>query len=216
MSTNPAAEIPTGDQPKTISKKRNQLMGLLVIVVILAPMVGAYIIFKTGYGLPSGTVNKGELLLPPQPIANLPLRSDRETAVDLLNGEKKWRLLIPGGASCDRDCEQRLYLTRQVHTRLLEKAHRVQRIYINVDAALESSTAALISEEHPQLTVVYTEPGRLRQFLAGTNSAEDPIAAGRYFLMDQEGFVMMSYTAEHTGKELLDDLKRLLKYSYEK
>lgn len=227
--TREVANQPVNNQPEYGSetltedarfKRRSRLMGLLVIGIIVLPMVAAFIIYQTGVGIPTGTVNKGELLLPPQAISPLSLKDTSGQALDILKGEKKWRLLIPASGDCDSACQQSLYVTRQVHIRLGEKAVRVERYYLHVqpqrlDTALTRETEAYLTKEHPRLQVAVVKKNDLAAFLAPTNTADDPITAGRYFLMDQEGFVMMSYTPEHSGNQLLGDLKRLLKYSYD-
>ena len=213
---NQPTKEPTPLSPEEVKmQRRSRLMGLLVIAIIFLPMVAAYIIHKTGLGIPAGTVNKGELLLPPQAISQLPLHDSSGQALDILAGDKKWRLLIPARGDCDSGCQQSLYLTRQVHVRLGEKAIRVERYYLNIDASLTAETEAYLAKEHPRLKVAAVQKRELDALLASTNTTDDPISTGRYFLMDQEGFLMMSYTPEQSGNELLDDIKRLLKYSYE-
>lgn len=192
------------------ARRRSQLLGLAVCGVVLLPMLAAYLMFTTGWGIPTGTVNKGDLLSPPLAVELLDLRDVSGNPVDLLSGDKKWRLLIPAGAACDESCQHALYVTRQVHVRLGDKATRIERYYLNTAPALDVQTQAFIEREHPRLKVAYIDG----LDLAALQEASAP-AGARYFLMDQEGFVMMSYNDQHSGNELLDDIKRLLKYSYE-
>lgn len=190
-------------------QRRSRLMGLAVLTVVFLPMAAAYVMFKTGLGIPTGTVNKGDLLFPPLALELLGLEDAGGNSLDLLEGEKKWRLLIPAGATCDSECQQSLFITRQVHVRLGEKSVRVERYYLNTAAGLSAETKSFIKKEHPRLKQAYIKPQELNTLLEASS-----VPGARYFLMDQEGYVMMSYSAEHTGNELLDDIKRLLKYSY--
>lgn len=200
---------------KKESRFSGRVSGLLVIATIALPMLAAYLIFLSGIGIPKATVNKGDLLSPPKSIAELPLWDEQGQALNILESHKKWRLLIPAYGHCDQGCQKSLYLTRQVHVRLGEKASRVERFYFNLDASLDVETEDYLSREHPRLKRVRIHRRDLEAFLANTNASGDPVTAGRYFLMDQEGFVMMAYTPKHDGNQLLTDLKRLLKYSYE-
>ena len=195
--------------------KKNRTMGLLVIGAVALPMLGAYLLFKTEFAIPTNTVNKGDLLLPPQEIVELPLFDESGEPVDILAGDNKWRILIPGSANCDDSCEQTLYLTRQVHTRLGNKAGRVQRYYLNRDQQLSAATKERFKVEYPHLKTVNMTADDFADFIADSNVANADDLDQRYFVMDQEGFVMMSYLPRHTGNELLIDLKRLLRYSYE-
>ncbi len=195
--------------------KKNRTMGLLVIAAVALPMLGAYFLFKTEFGIPTNTVNKGELLEPPQEIVQLPLFDESGEQIDILEGEKKWRILIPGSADCDDRCDQILYLTRQVHTRLGNKAARVERVYLNVDQQLSATTKSRFKEEYPHLKTLTMNAQDFSNLIADSSVANATDLDQRYFVMDQEGFVMMSYLPRHTGNELLTDLKRLLRYSYE-
>jgi len=208
QSLNPPLESDT-----TIARKmqrRSRLMGLAMFTVVLMPMVAAYVMFKSGWGIPVDTVNKGDLLSSPLAVELLDLKGAGGQSLDLLEDKKKWRLLIPAGASCDSDCQQSLYITRQVHVRLGEKAVRVERYYLNTASGLSAETQTYLAKEYPRLKQAYIQQQELNTLLKASG-----VPGARYFLMDQEGYVMMSYGAEHTGNELLDDIKRLLKYSYE-
>jgi len=195
--------------------KRNRTMGLLVLGAVFVPMLAAYLLFKSEFAIPKGTVNKGELLLPPQELSELNVVDAEGQPLNLLDAGLKWRLLIPGGAVCAEQCEKTLYLTRQVHTRLGNKAGRVERYYLNFDGALASQTEALFKGEYPHLKTVHLEKSDFESVISNTSLATVDDIDQRYFLMDQEGFIMMSYLPKNTGNELLADMKRLLKYSYE-
>lgn len=198
-------------------QRRGRIQGAAVMLVVLLPMVIAYVVFYTGIGMPTRTINKGDLVSPPQLIRELPLQADGGLAWDLHGQPKKWRLLIPGYRECNEQCKKNLYLTRQVHIRLAEKSARVERLYLLLDdqQSLTQVTRDFLTTEHPHVPVVQLAEQDFKSMLARTDLPANALAEGRYFLMDQEGFIMMSYTPQHDGKELLDDIKRMLKYSYE-
>lgn len=196
-------------------QRRGRILGAAIMLVVLLPMVIAYGVYYTGIGMPTGTVNKGELLAPPQAASDLDLRQLDGAPWQVTDQKKRWRWLIPGYAECTDACQQNLYLTRQVHIRLAEKSTRVERIYLLLDDELSAETAAFLAAEHPHMPVLKVDPGKLQAAIMAGGLPENSLAEWRYFLMDQEGFVMMSYTPTHTGQQLLDDIKRMLKYSYE-
>lgn len=202
-------------EQQRLHQRRGRIQGVAIMLVVVLPMLVAYVIFFTGLGMPTGTVNKGDLLTPPQSITSLPLHALDDVPWEFDGQPKKWRLLIPGYRECNEVCRKNLYLTRQVHIRLAEKSARVERIYLLLDDKLTQPTQEFLLAEHPHMPVVKLAPDRFDALLAPTNIEATAIASGRYFLMDQEGFIMMSYTPQHEGKELLDDIKRMLKYSYE-
>ena len=197
------------------AKKRGQWQALLLMLIVALPMLLAYGIYHTGVGMPGGTVNKGELVSPPQAIGQFAPRLADGTLWSLDDEPKHWRYVLVGTGACDSQCMANLYLTRQVHIRLNEKAARVERIYLLLDDALSPELAQHIAADHPRLRVMHADPAAFNAAMRAAN-IEDPVAAGRYFLMDQEGFLMMSYGAENSGNELLKDIKKMLKATYEK
>ncbi|UTF59126.1 hypothetical protein [Gilvimarinus sp. DA14] len=202
-------------EDKAPNKRRGQIQALLLMLVVALPMIAAYVIYHTGVGMPEGTVNKGKLLQPPQHLPDLPLRFADGGAWDFAEQPVRWRYVIPGSGSCDQVCRDNLYLTRQVHIRLNEKARRVERYYLLLDGAIEPQFAAYLEKEHPRLRIVEAPRAALNDALAKTNETQNPDRAGRYFLMDQEGYLMMSYGPNTDGADLLKDVKKMLKTSYE-
>ena len=127
--------------------KRNQKQGLLILAIVVLPMVAAYVMFKTGWGMPTHTINKGVLLTPPQPIDSLDLAGNNEALQRLYPAEKKqWRIMIPISADCDTTCQQNLFITRQVHIRLAEKAPRVERILLALEGVPEEQKQKILAD----------------------------------------------------------------------
>lgn len=196
-------------------KRRGQITAIGLITVVALPMLIAYVLFQTGVGIPDGQVNQGELLDPPQRFIQWQPETLAGEAWTLDPEQKRWRYVIPVDAECGERCQANLYLTRQVHVRLADKAYRVKRIILPVGGEPSDALLEQWREEHPGTEVLRPEEATMMASLADTNLPGNPVSEGRYFLMDQEGFVMMAYGPDHTGNQLLKDIKRLLRYSYE-
>jgi len=194
-------------------KKRNRLNGLLIVTAISLPMLVAYIMFKTGLGIPTSTSNKGALLQPARAIEELLLNHQDNTLAHLISDEKKrWRMLIPVTKECNEICQNHLYISRQVHIRLAEKAYRVERVLLLLDT-LSSDAIDTLKSEHPETVMVETTRAAFNQWL---NKAKLPLPAENYYyLINQSGFAMMRYDINHKGQDLLDDVKKLLKFTYD-
>ena len=194
--------------------KRNRFFGIIIILMVVAPMAIAYIMFQTGWGVSSSTTNKGELISPALPIQDLRLSSNENLFNDLFSDKKvkkKWRLLVPVYEACNQDCQKNLYTTRQVHIRLAEKAYRVERILLSLDLISETFKEQLMLE-HPNTLQAATQATEFSQWISAEESQD---AIHHYYLLDQHGFVMMRYNATNTGQDLLDDIKKLLKFTYD-
>ena len=159
-----------------------------------------------------GTTNHGKLLLPVKPVADLTLTDSDGDPWDWDEHKPKWRILIPSDASCSGDCQDLLYTTRQVHIRLGKYTSRLERILVVTAPALDGALAEKLVVEHPYLKIVHTGAGAVTDWLADTNS---PAVPGRSaaVLVDPAGAAMMTYTTDHAGNEILEDLNHLLKYS---
>ncbi len=192
----------------------NRWSSWLLLAAITLPMIMAYVVFSTGWGIPTDTINKGDLVVPATSIEALPIVDREGRSVDLLSGKKMWRWLIVGNNQCDDQCQNNLYLSRQVHIRLGEKAIRLERLYLNTEPRFSSEFSDQLSKEHPKLKQLHIDAGDWSQLLSATSESEGSLSEKSLFVVDQEGFVMMSYDRSHAGADLLDDIKRLLKYSY--
>jgi cytochrome oxidase Cu insertion factor (SCO1/SenC/PrrC family) len=193
--------------------QKSRLFGFLILLSIFLPMALAYIMFKTGWGVSGDTTNKGQLLRPALAIADLALNNGSEELKTLYPAnKKKWRILVPVTTGCNKDCQNNLYITRQVHIRLAEKAYRVERILLLLDNLLSDQVKGL-EKEHPNSLMVQSSKKNLQQWLNQTENK--PPVEDSYYLIDQEGYAMMRYSAQNTGHDLLDDIKKLLKYTYE-
>lgn len=192
---------------------RGRWAGVAVFSAVALPMLAAYIVFYTGVGMPTATVNQGELLVPAKNVAEIELSARNGDKILFAEEAPKWRYLILGGKRCAGECEKLLYTTRQVHIRLGDKAHRLERMLVTAEPLGEMRHGALKSQ-HPRLYFATADQQQLDQWLADRDHPE--LKGPSALLVDQNGFAMMVYDNRHTGNQLLKDIKRLLKYSYEK
>lgn len=161
-----------------------------------------------------GTSNKGVLLTPATPLTGLEL-TDREGKTWSFSTQKpRWRLLIPVADGCAKTCRDALYLTRQVHVRLERNAHRLERILLNLGPALDANTLAFLDKEHPHLVILNGQRSAFEERLRASNGAWSSTADDTY-VVDPAGVAMLYFTPEHSGGDMLDDLRHLMKYSPE-
>ena len=165
-----------------------------------------------------GTANSGEILANPVNIRNQPFTASdgSETSLDAL--EPKWTfMVVNSGDICDAACSELLYLTRQIRIAIGRDFHRIQRVMV-VDAPanaiqIEGESAAevatslsdIIESEHPDV--------RVWQMGAQPVVPERHVAENAWYLVDPSGWVMMRYASEVNYKDVIGDLKFLLKNS---
>lgn len=195
----------------TTAKNRKQLI-IIAVIAMLATVV-PYIMFYTGIGVPGGTTNKGILLENPQSVADYPLQTLSGETLSLADQEPRFRLVFPVVGGCDEDCEALLYITRQVRIRLAREMDQLQRIYLNLGDPLSAEFLARLEEEHPDLVVYQGENQAWQSLLTGQPGVAGKLDGHEYFLIHRYGALVMGYNDTHTGNELLDDLKFLIKSS---
>lgn len=179
--------------PEQVSSSRRKL--LAIIAVAFVPLFIAYTLFFFFPSFaPDGTTNQGQLVDPPVEAA---------TVHPALPATRHWELVIPVESTCDSDCEELLYLSRQVIAGLGKDADRVHRtLLLGTEATPEFR--ALLDEEHGDMRRLHADTGELL-------SVDD--ARPLIFLMDPNGNIMMFYRLDQAGKPMQKDLKHLLKIS---
>ncbi|MBV1932534.1 MAG: hypothetical protein KUG71_12560 [Porticoccaceae bacterium] len=202
-----------------IDNKRGKFQLWLIILMVAIVLVGGFVLIpgdeeeKSRLLALLGTSNKGDLLIPMASIAELPsFQNDKPWRWE--EQKPKWRLILPVVNACDQACKDMLYSSRQVHIRLDKKAHRVERVLLNLGTPLDEATLAYLQSEHIHLKLVSADHNDFMQLLAPTNADWQPDLA-RLFVLDQRGDLMMYYTPDHDGSDILADLRHLLKYSPE-
>ncbi|MEP5765492.1 MAG: hypothetical protein ABJ308_12905 [Halieaceae bacterium] len=155
-----------------------------------------------------GTANRGELLSPPLALADFAPRTAAGDSFEIAAAAPPiWRILIPGEGSCDEACRQTLYYTRQINTAMGKYANRIERVYLAA-AERDAGLAEELAQTYPDLKVLYTAPASM----ASLGSDADGQMAG-YFVVDPAGWIILSYAADADGKDVMADLKFLIKNS---
>lgn len=210
MTTTTADSVTRRDAPNPEQVRRGRRMALLLFAVGFGPMVLATIMFYTGWLNPAGHSNQGQLLQPVVSVQALNLETREGVPLAERFGadkvDPKWLMLVTAG-TCAEACEQLLYLARQVNIALGKNAPRVSRA-----AWLGTAPAALEArwdDDYRLMERLRIAPGTTPVWPKGINPASEP----RILLVDPFGNMMMHFGTEHTGKQMLKDLKHLLKLS---
>lgn len=171
-----------------------------------------------------GTANNGQLLEPPRQLAEAGLLDGDGGAFDFAELEPQWSFVVPNvGDVCDAQCEKLLYLTRQIHLAMGKEYNRIRRFYISDssvarthlevealsdDHPLPPGFPAYLEREHGQLRALEVNGATLSRLFAEHLSTPDT-----WYLVDPAGWIMMSYDSSVSYKDVIADLKFLLKNS---
>jgi len=197
-----------GPTPEQV--RRGRRTAFLLFSLGFGPLIIATIMFYTGWLNPTGHTNNGVLLDPVVPVSALNLESSTGAPLAERFGpevvDPNWMLIVAAG-ECGDQCEQLLYLARQVNVALGKNAHRVSRAAVLGD--VPADLQARLPEEYSSMEILVPAAGTPPAWPAGVDPASEP----RILVVDPFGNIMMHYGSEHTGEDMLEDLKRLLKLS---
>lgn len=191
--------------------KSSRHIPILLFITAGLPVILAFFMYFTDSMVPEGRNNKGTLILPTLALEKLDLQLQQAGEGDV---EGKWELIVFGSKACASViCQEMLHNTRQVNIALGREANRVVRRYINIDGELDADTLAAFKTSYPRLHLSHTSYLALEVFLDKELGATQVVARSFVFIADPLGNVMMYYTPEKPGGDILDDLKKLLKVS---
>ena len=201
----------TSPESTAVQRGRRQL--LLLAALFFVPLFVAFWLY---YGptpwRPAGSTSKGEIVEParPLPAVVLPTMDGGRTDAQFLRG--KWTMLYVGDGACGPDCRKALYLMRQSRIALNKDMDRVQRVFLVTGRCCATP---FLAAEHPDLQVARLDDPAAAGLLAAFPSYTDaPGGAGRIYLVDPLGNLMMSYPRQAPDKALLTDMKKLLRLSH--
>jgi hypothetical protein len=200
--------------PDATAQRRGRLQFLALAALFFVPLAVAFwLYYGPGTWRPAGDASKGELIDParPLPAVSLPKADGSPTGAEFLRG--KWSIVYVGDGACDARCRDVLYLTRQSRIALNKDMDRVQRVFLVTDHCCNGE---FLTAEHPDLLVVRLQgPDAARLLEPFPAYADGPVGqAGRIYLVDPLGNLLMSYSADAPDKGLLTDVKKLLRLSH--
>jgi cytochrome oxidase Cu insertion factor (SCO1/SenC/PrrC family) len=203
---------PAEPGPEVVRRGRRQLLGLAALFFV--PLAVAFWLY---YGptdwRPAGGSHKGDLIDPARPLPEiaLPTADGPPTEPGFLRGQ--WSMLYVGDGLCDQRCRQALYLMRQSRIALNKDMDRVQRVLLVTGRCCDRG---FLAQEHPDLIVARVDDAASAAILEPFPSYDGiPVsAAGRIYLVDPLGNLLMSYPPSAPDKALLTDLKKLLRLSH--
>jgi hypothetical protein len=218
----------TDNNPTANNRMVLLLIGGIPLTMILAATWLWYFVARGDLDLVGvvGTANRGSLVQPPRQLDNQPLRDQSGSSIKFTDLEPRWAMVVPAsGGRCDADCENSLYVTRQIHLAMGKEFNRLRRLYVSTDT-VESTQLAV-----RELSDGRTAPpaGEFARYLATEHSglqaltlsaagyaalfAEHTADSSTWYLVDPAGWIMMSYNKKIPYKDVITDLKFLLKNS---
>ena len=189
------------------SRRRGRQLLVILAAIFLLPVFAAFLLYYGKLWRPAGSASKGALIEPARPLAvsGLKQADGAPAGGDLLTG--KWSIVYIGDGACDADCRTALVFARQSRLALNNEMTRVQRIFL---ATGNCCAREYFAAEQPGLIALDASSPEARALLAQFPADH----RNSLYIVDPHGNLMMRHDAAHTSKDLLTDLKKLLKLSH--
>ena len=200
----------SGPPPTVDGRRAGRAKLVLLAALFFGPLGLAFFLYYGGSpGLrPGGNTAHGTLYDPALPLPALALTGPDGQA---LGGEPlrgSWTYLYVGDGACTAECEAALRDSRIARALLTHDATRVRRLFLYSAA---TPSAALAGHE-PDLAYARADDDAGRAILAVIGPGLPP--ADRLYLVDPHGNLVLAYGPADRARALLEDTKRLLKYSH--
>ncbi|TFY92360.1 hypothetical protein DYL61_17245 [Pseudomonas nabeulensis] len=177
------------------SRRKGRWQLILILMMVIGPMALATFMYKLQFWVPDSRSYHGEMIGNGQTRADIGVQSD----------EDRWQLLVTAPTACAADCQQLVYLARQLQISLGRDASRARHALASAQP-VSAEYEAKLKVEYPQLQ---------RYPLDLTTFTKDAAAPGdaQLWIVDPHGNLVLRYDAKVKGKDLLNDLRLLLKLS---
>lgn len=177
------------------NRRKGRLQLILVLLVAIGPMILATSMYKLKFWVPENRSFHGQLIGNGQSRADLGVQAD----------ESRWQLLVSAPETCEARCQHLVYLARQIQIGLGRDAFRASHA-LAAAQPLDADYDARLIREYPQLQRYPLELPRYQK-------AAPNIEAPQLWIVDPHGNLVLRYGADVNGKDLLNDLRQLLKLS---
>ncbi|WP_426119834.1 hypothetical protein [Pseudomonas sp. DSP3-2-2] len=185
----------TSESRPPLNRRKGRWQLILVLLVAIGPMILATSMYKFKFWVPENRSFHGEMIGNGQSRADLGVQAD----------ESRWQLLVSAPKTCEAQCQHLVYLARQVQIGLGRDASRASHA-LAAAQPLDADYTARLTREYPQLQRYPLELPRYQKTAPG-------IEVPQLWIVDPHGNLVLRYGVDVNGKDLLNDLRQLLKLS---
>lgn len=180
---------------ETPDRRKGRWQLILILMMVIGPMVLATFMYKLQFWVPDSRSYHGELIGNGQTRADIGVQADQD----------RWQLLVTAPTACANDCQQLVYLARQLQISLGRDAYRASHALAGAQP-LSTEYEAKLKAEYPQLQRYSLDLSTFTRNAAAPGEAQ-------LWIVDPHGNLVLRYDARVKGKDLLNDLRLLLKLS---
>lgn len=191
---------------RTDRTRRGRWTMIAVLLLCALPVVASYLAF---YVLQPRGQAYGELIHPAKDIpAGLRLRAAGGTVVPIDALKHQWLLVVVDGGSCVGDCEERLYMQRQLREMLGRERDKLEKLWLVVDDAPIRPALRESLERSPAMRILRADRDALAAWIA---PAAGQALTAHLYLIDPLGRWMWRSPVHPEPQRVKKDLDKLLR-----
>lgn len=194
------------------AKSRSIRPLILILIVSIAPVIAAVVMYFNPSLQPGGSTNYGTLVDPQRPLP-----TNEQLAVTTIDGQPfdlnelrgQWLLVAADEAACPESCAKKLFILRNTHAMTGKNVKRVSRVWFITDDAPVPDN---VLEAYAGTIMLRANPEQLDAFLAGQElvSSNQPELLEPIWIIDPLGNLMMQYPKDPDPLKVRKDLGKLL------
>lgn len=201
------------------TKPRSKTPLIIIMLMSLAPVIAALLVYFNPDWRPEGSAAYGELVEPQRPMPNaqnLPLTTLDGKPFDLSSLKGKWIMMAADGAACPDSCARKLYIIRNTHASQGKHVERLARVWFITD---DAPVPEKVLEAYKGAVMVRVNPVVLQQFLLGgapvsmTPEQARNALAPMIWVIDPLGNLILQYPSIADPEMFRKDIRKLLQNS---
>jgi len=210
----PAAKVPTAQ-----NNLKSKTPLIIIMLMSLAPVIAALLVYFNPEWRPSGGANYGMLIEPQRPIPgvkDLPLTTLDGQAFDLNSLKGKWIIVAADVAECPESCARKLFILRNSHASQGKHVERLARVWFITD---DAPVPEKVLEAYKGAVMVRVNPLILEKFLLGQTPAGLTAEQARtelappMWIIDPLGNLILQYPPVADPELFRKELRKLLQNS---
>jgi hypothetical protein len=201
---------PSRMNPEATPPSRRPMVVLALLFVV--PLAIAFILYYGADWRPATSTEHGDLISPARPLPEIALPTADGSAGSPKFLLERWSLVFVGDGRCLDRCRAALADMQRAREMLGKDISRVQSVFLATGQCCDTQ----LPMTYPNLVVARADGENAGPMMAlfPTYNEVPVVDAGRIYIVDPLGNLMMSYPSDATGIGMYEDLKKLLKLSH--
>ncbi len=197
----------------TATRQRSRTPLVLILLLSMAPVLAALLVYFNPDWRPEGSVAYGTLIEPQRPIpASTALQATTLDGkpFDVATLKGKWLLIAADGGDCQDACARKLFILRNSHASQGKNVERLARVWFITD---DAPVPEKVLEAYKGTVMLRVQPEQLKKFLLGdstnagnaTSTLADPM-----WIIDPHANLILQYPPNAEPEKVRKDITKLV------